>query len=117
VLQTIVESVEPPNGVGLPASTAHYFVQLLRGCAACHPTVVVDMTRRIVQSAQGAGYTLDGLAAKEVTQLVELLLADHRDEMTQGASLANLMILLDLFVETGWPEAQRLVWRLEELYR
>jgi len=49
--------------------------------------------------------------------LVEAILADYRNEMRDGESLRDLLNLLDIFAETGWPDALRLVWRLDEVFR
>ena len=105
------------NGLGLPARTAHHFIELLRGSLACDPAEVLHLTRLAVDGAQGAGYAFDPIAAREVTALVETTLADHREIAQSGQPLHDLMRVLDVFVEAGWPEAQRLVWRLEELFR
>lgn len=117
ILGVIVEYTGGPNGTGLPASTAHHFVELLRGTVGCDPESVLYLTRRVVDSAVGSGYAFDALAAREVTALVGEVLADHRDVVQTGEPLDNLMSLLDTFVSAGWPDAQRLVLRLEEIFR
>jgi hypothetical protein len=57
------------------------------------------------------------MAAQEVTAIVETMLADHRESVAFGQPLDDLVHVLNAFVQAGWPEAQRLVWRLEELFR
>jgi hypothetical protein len=43
-------------------------------------------------------------------------LADHRDIFQDDESLRRSLVeVLDAFV--GWPEAQKLVYRLEEIFR
>ena len=117
VLLQIAEVAGGSDGIGLPASTAHHFIELLRGTLRCSAAEVLHLTRLVVDGARGSGYTFDALAAKEVTALVETTLADHREAARAEESLGDLMSVLDAFVEAGWPEAQRLVWRLEELFR
>ncbi len=62
-------------------------------------------------------YRYDSLAIAEVVKLVEIVLADHRDILRESGSLDDLLSVLDLFAETGWAEAVRLVWRLDEVFR
>jgi hypothetical protein len=50
-------------------------------------------------------------------KLAEAILVDHRSEVRQGQPLQDLLDLLDIFAETGWPEALNLVWRLDEVFR
>jgi hypothetical protein len=105
------------SGLGLPARTAHHFIELLRGSLSCDPAEVLHLTRLVVEGARGAGYAFDPMAAREVTAIIETTLADHREIARTGEPLQDLMRVLDVFVEAGWPEAQQLVWRLEELFR
>jgi hypothetical protein len=117
ILRQLGEMTGGTNGLGLPARTAHHFIELLSGSIACDPTEVLHLTRLAVEGAQGAGYAFDPMAAEEVTGIVETILADHRETARDGQPLEDLMRILDIFVQAGWPEAQRLVWRLEELFR
>jgi hypothetical protein len=117
LLGVVAEEVGGENGTGLPASTAHHFVELMHGVVRCDPVTVTHFVRLVVAAATGAGYAFDSLASREVTQLVEELLADHREALRDGQPLDDLMFLLDAFVAGGWPEAQQLVFRLEEIFR
>ncbi|MDQ3378697.1 MAG: hypothetical protein M3546_00015 [Actinomycetota bacterium] len=117
LMTTVAEGAGGENPTGLPASTAHHFVQLLRGMVRCDPARVTHLARLVVSSAGGSGYAFDSLAAREVTQLVEELLADHREVLRQDEPLDDLLFLLDTFVAAGWAEAQHLVFRLEEIFR
>ena len=64
-----------------------------------------------------AGYHLDSMAATEVVALAERVLADYRSDLPAPNVLADLVKLLDLFAKVGWPDALRLVWRLDEVFR
>ena len=57
------------------------------------------------------------VAIDQVAKLVEVILADHRDQMRDSESLQHLLDLLDIFAETGRSEALRLVWQLDEVFR
>ena len=117
VLRQLGDVAGGVDGFGLPARTAHNLIKLLRGSISCDPIEVLHLTRLAIDGARGGGYAFDPMAAQEVTALVETILVDHREAAQSGESLDDLMHVLDAFVQAGWPEAQRLVWRLEELFR
>ena len=75
------------------------------------------MAADVVSCSKRFNYNLDSLAMNETVKLVESLLADYRVKIQDDVSIKNLVGLLDSFVEAGWPEALRLVWRLDEIYR
>ena len=75
------------------------------------------MATGVALSSKATGYNLDSLAVRDVVGLVEAILADHRSEVRDPASLEDLLTLLDIFAETGWPDALQLVWRLDEVFR
>ena len=109
-------ALDPENGV-MFAGTAHYFMQLLTSFLSCNPKEVLHLAEGVVRSSERFGYSLDSLAVEDVVNLVEIVLADHRDEVRDGEGLADLLNLLDIFAKTGWPDALRLVWRLDEVFR
>jgi hypothetical protein len=113
----LAAEVGGPSGIGIPASTAHHFIQLLHAMLPTGPATVIHEVREVVVGASRAGYAFDAMASREVTQIVEELLADHREVVRAGQGLADLTTLLDMFVSAGWPEAQQLVFRLEEIFR
>ena len=109
-------ALDPENGV-MFAGTAHYFMQLLTSFLSCNPKEVLHLAGGLARSSEPFGYNLDSLAVEDVVKLVEIVLADHRDEVRDGQGLEDLLNLLDIFAKTGWPEALRLVWRLDEVFR
>jgi hypothetical protein len=82
-----------------------------------HPKGVLHMAAEVAQASKPFGYNLDSLAVREVVKLVETILADHRYVVQDTSSLKDLLNLLDIFAETGWPDAIQLTWRLEEIFR
>jgi hypothetical protein len=62
-------------------------------------------------------YHFDSMANKEIVQLVESVLANHREDAKDPAALNDLVTILDIFTDAGWPEALNLVWRLDEIFR
>ena len=99
------------------APTAHHFMELLNEVVRFDARRAVIMAARAARAGESANYNLDSLAVREVVQLVERVLADHRSEVQDAEALQALMDLLDVFAATGWPEAIQLVWRLDDLFR
>jgi DNA polymerase III delta prime subunit len=99
------------------APTAHRFMQLLNGVIACDPKGVLQMAAEVARASESDNFNLDPLAVGEVVKLVEAILADHRDAVTESEPLQDLLNLLDTFAKAGWPAALRLVWRLDEIFR
>jgi len=117
LLEKIVSSVSPKGKLFLTAHMAHYFMQLLNNVLKFDPKVALHMAAEIALSSKPSGYNLDSLAVQEVVKIVETTLADHRNEVKEESSLKDLLSLLDIFAETGWPEAIQLTWRLDEIFR
>ena len=109
-------ALDPESGV-MFAQTAHYFMELLTSFLSCNPKEVLGLAEGVARSSEPFGYNLDALAVEDVVQLVEIILADHRSEVRDGQGLEDLLNLLDIFTKTGWPDALRLVWRLDEVFR
>ena len=117
LMEKIIDfALNPDNGV-MFAPTAHYFMQLLTSFLSCNPKEVLHLAERVARSSERFGYNLDALAVEDVVQLVEIVLADHRNEVRDGEGLKDLLNLLDIFAKTGWSDALRLVWRLDEVFR
>ena len=109
-------ALDSENGI-MFAKTAYYFMQLLTSFLSCNPKEVLHLAEGVARSSEPFGYNLDALAVEDVVKLVEIVLADHRNEVRDGQGLEDLLNLLDIFAKTGWPDALRLVWRLDEVFR
>ncbi len=116
LLDLIVDFANSEHGWVL-APTAHHLMQLLGGAVDYEPNQVLRLAAGLARGSLKGRYPFDSLAIKEVVELVERILADHRGEIREPASFQNLLQLLDIFASAGWPEALRLVWRLDEVYR
>lgn len=99
------------------APTAHHFMELLNGVLKYDPQGVLHLATGVARSGEPYGYNIDAMAMREVVTLVESILADYRGKVREGESLQDLLDLLDIFAKTGWPDALRLVWRLDEVFR
>ena len=117
LMEDIIDfALDPENGV-MFAPTAYYFMQLLTSFLSCNPKEVLHLAEGVARSSERFGYNLDALAVEDVVKLVEIVLADHRNEVRDGQGLEDLLNLLDIFAKTGWADALRLVWRLDEVFR
>jgi hypothetical protein len=99
------------------APTAHHFMELLNNVLPFDPEGVVHMAAVLAIVSKPTGYNFDSLAIEEVVRLVETVLASYRYEVRKDKPLEDLLTLLDTFAEAGWPQALRLVWRLDEIFR
>ena len=100
------------------APTAHYFMQVLKSFLSCNPKEVLHLAERVVKSSEPFGYNLDSIAVRDVVEFVEIVLADYRHEVRDDEEcLEDLLNLLDMFAKTGWTDALKLVWRLDEVFR
>jgi len=116
LISGLIEFANDPKGCLLPP-TAHHLMQLLAGAVEYDVYEVLRLAALLAKGSAKAKYPFDSLAIKEVVGLVERILADYRGQITDAASFRNLVELLDIFAAAGWPEALRLVWRLDEVYR
>ena len=115
--QVIDFAKDPESGV-MFASTAHYFIQLLKSFLSCDPKGVLHLAQSVASSSERFGYTFDSIAVMDIVQLVEIVLADYRRVVRDDKEcMEDLLNLLDLFAKTGWTDALNLVWRLDEVFR
>jgi len=114
--QILLFASDKEDGI-LLARTAHYFMEFLNNVIKYDPKGALHMATQVASSSKSAGYAFDSLAIREVVIFVETILANFRSEVRDGKSLLDLLNLLDIFVEAGWPEALNLVWRLDEVFR
>jgi hypothetical protein len=105
------------EGAALIAHTAHHLMQLLHIGLPLDPPGILHLAAEVVTSSERAGYNLDSMAVREIVDIAEEVLADYRSHITGGQSLEDFVRLVDSFANAGWPEALRLVWRLDEIFR
>ena len=115
--QIINFAIDKQHGM-MFAPTAHYFMQLLTSFLSCNPKEVLHLTEGVVKSSEPFGYNFDAIAVQDVVEFVEIVLADYRHEVRDDEEcLEDLLNLLDMFAKTGWTDALKLVWRLDEVFR
>jgi hypothetical protein len=105
------------GGAPLPPIT-HHLVELLEHLIDASPERTLLAVRSIVVGGgKRGGYQLDKMAIDLVVRIVQRILADHRGVLQRAESLTALRELLDVFVDAGWPEAHRLAYGLEHIFR
>ena len=115
--QVINFAIDKQHGM-MFAPTAHYFMQVLQSFLSCNPKEVLHLAGRVVKSSERFGYNLDSIAVRDIVEFVEIVLADYRHEVRDDEEcLEDLLNLLDMFAKTGWTDALKLVWRLDEVFR
>ena len=114
VLERVLAFAATQASGGLAAPTAHHVIEFLSHFLWVDPSGILRMAWLTVDCSQD--YKIDSMAISEIVKMVEIILADHRDQIRDPNSLQYLLNLLDKFAQTGWPEALRQVWRLDEVF-
>ncbi len=116
LFKSLCEQSRPEQRRPIAATTTHYIMQTFSRVVSYHPEMVLDLTASLLTGIT-LGYEFDSLAISEVVKLTEVVLADHKDILMKSENAANLGTVLDVFLSAGWPEATRLVMRLENAVR
>jgi len=115
LMEMLIGQVELQGG--LLAPMAHTFMDIINKLVRYDPQGTLLLAAGVVRASRSAGYHIDSIAVRDVNTFVEAILTDFRGDIQEPAQMAALLDILDVFGEAGWPEVQRLVWRLEEIFR
>jgi hypothetical protein len=114
-LRDLTPVIEGMSGCPLLA-VSHHLIELLRELVDRDPPTVLRLLHGIVTRGSARnGHAGQHLGMQETVALAERYLTDYPDAMRSGEGRRFMIEILDAFV--GWPAAQRLVFRLDELYR
>ncbi len=116
LLKILDKSMESQNGLVI-APTAHHFMQILNGVLQHDPQGALEMAARVVETSKQYGFNLDSMAAKDVVEIAEAVINNHKEILKSGKPMEDLLDLLQAFAVTGWPDARKLIWRLDEIFR
>ena len=109
--------IEALADVGL-ASLTHHLLEALEMFIPFAPDEVLLVAHKILRSGKKGGYQYESLAVGTFVRLVERFLAEYQFLFQENSDCRKALIeVLDIFVQAGWPEAQRLTYRLEEIFR
>jgi hypothetical protein len=100
-------------------SVTHHLVETLEFFIPLDPRgVFLRLDRAVAQGGQQGGYQLERLAVDLIVRLIRRYLADHRDLLHQDPDCRRaLRHILDTFVAVGWPEARKLTYQLDDIFR
>jgi hypothetical protein len=96
--------------------TVYYLLQLLEFLLPVDPEQTFDLIAHALRGGgQRTGYQFEALGADLLVRLVGVFLADHKELFESEDRRAALIDCLEIFMDAGWPAAQRLLYRLPEL--
>lgn len=98
--------------------TIYYLLELMEFLAPSNPALVFDIVAHAVTGGGRAhSFQMEALGAARFVRIVGSMVADHRVIFEEQQRRLKLVEILELFVEVGWPEARRLLYRLPEALR
>jgi hypothetical protein len=99
-------------------SVAHHLIETLQSFIPIEPTEVFHAIAQVVRSAQGWGYQYESMAVELLVKITENYLAEYSQRIQEDLrAREELVDILEVFVDAGWPAARRLSYRLEEIFR
>jgi len=115
--EELADTIDRLSKIGYP-STVHHLIEMLAQFLSFDPRRVFLQIAALVESGKRWNYQYESMAAKQITQVVERYIAEYRFLLQEDAECRiALREVLDSFVEAGWPSAQRLSYRLDEIFR
>jgi hypothetical protein len=113
----LTPTIDRLSAIGLP-SAVHHLIEMLEVFVSLDPRKVFLHIAALVESGRRGSYQYEQLAADHIVRIVETYLAEYRSLLQEDADCRiALRQTLDAFVEAGWPAAQRLSYRLDEIFR
>ncbi|WP_367387219.1 trypsin-like serine protease [Bacillus vallismortis] len=102
---------------GLPPVT-HHLLETLEFLAPLDPCAVFKQIGNVVLLGEEGGYQFESLGVGLIIRLIELYLTEFRSIFIEDSSNHQILLsILDVFVTAGWPEARRITFRLDQLFR
>jgi len=117
LLREALPLIESLADVGLPSLT-HHLLEIVEENISADPRGSFVMIGKMLIAGNRGGYEYESLAEEFFVRLVARYLAEHRVLFQEDAECRTLLPeILDIFVKAGWPSAQRLSYRLDEIFR
>ncbi|PEJ62409.1 hypothetical protein CN906_20635 [Bacillus toyonensis] len=96
----------------------HYILKTSEFLIPLDPPLIFECISKVVRVAQNGGYQFESLGVQLVVKLVERYLAEFPSAFSEGdKNRQNLLSILEIFVQAGWPDARKLTYKLDELFR
>jgi hypothetical protein len=97
--------------------TAYNVIKTLLGAIDSHPTEALDIAALAVRSA-GSGIASDHFAEDDVRSFTLRFIREQRGHLsTEPSALSNVMDIVDVFVDAGWPQWIDVFFELDRIYR
>ena len=101
-----------------PPRALHELIEFLDSMIDAEPARCFELIAHgILTAGDKFGYQDESLGADRMVKVVGRTLADHRWIFDDAARRAQLVEILELFVDRGWPQARRLLYELPDLFR
>ncbi|MEK4058504.1 MULTISPECIES: ATP-binding protein [Paenibacillus] len=96
----------------------HHLLQTLEFLVPVDPVAIFMRIVRTIRVGQSGEYQLESMGADLLVRLIERYMAEYRIVFRDNPDcLQSLIEVLDIFVKAGWSSAQRLTYRMEEIFR
>lgn len=116
-LQDNAATLRRIGDAGTP-KTIYYLLQLLEFLMASGPAVVFDLfSHALLTGGRLHGFQFESLGADRFVKFVGHAIADNREIFEDHDRRMDLIKVLEVFVDAGWPAARRLLYRLSEALR
>jgi len=103
-------------GANADPHTVYYLLQLVEKLVPAVPEASFAMMVDLLRSGKTFGYQFESLGVGLVVRMLGVFLADHKVIFTgRPERRGELVECLEIFLQAGWPEARRLIYRLPEL--
>lgn len=97
-------------------STAHHLMESFNRLLPFDPQRILRLVWYLI-TGRTFGYQFDQMAIHEFAVFAERILADYKELLREQRSAVQFAEILDVFVSAGWPEATRLVLRMDAAVR
>ncbi len=96
--------------------TIYHLLQLVEKLAPAVPEAAFAMMVDLLRSGKTFGYQFESLGVGLVVRMLGVFLADYKVLFTgRPERRGELIECLEIFLQAGWPQARRLMYRLPEL--
>ncbi len=97
---------------------AHNLMQSLEMFIPVDPENIFLRIGQIIRAAEAWGYHYEQLAIDLILRIFTTYLAEYRSLLQRNTDCLKIMReALELFINTGWPSARRLSYRVDEIFR
>ena len=113
----LTPTIDLLSTIGL-ASMVQRLVEMLEVFVPLDPRKVFLQVSALVEGGKRDNYHYESLATEHIFRIVARYLAEYRSLLQEDAECRTaLRKTLDAFVAAGWPAAQQLSYRLDEIFR